>query len=312
MYTLFLISQYGSCYSCYICGFDRVLKHPLLENMLRSLLKSFPIVLSLSLFANLQPLLATSILEEIKETGVLKVGLRQDAPPISYRNGEGMLTGYCVDAIAALKQKLQDELETPYEIIVNIYTSSLTNRFELVADGTVHLECGPNSIHNDTDNFIFSQHFFISGTHFLINTNRRRNLDHQGSLDNITVGILPNTTTETFVGERYPQTTLQSFYGTTGTFRAIEALEDRIDAFASDGILLIGEIVTRGLPLNRYQLVPLEGLSCEYYGMILPEGDGDWEAFVNSVLASEEAERIWQDWFEVKFPYIKIETKFCN
>ena len=268
--------------------------------------------MSLSLFANLQPLLATSILEEIKETGVLKVGLRQDAPPISYRNGEGMLTGYCVDAIAALKQKLQDELEIPYEIIVDIYTSTLTNRFELVADGTVHLECGPNSVRDYTEKFIFSQPFFISGTHFLINTNRRSNLDYQGSLDEVTVGVLQGTTTETFVRERYPQTTLQSFYGNTGKFRAIEALEDRIDAFASDGILLIGEIVTRGLPLNLYQLVPLKPLSCEYYGMILPEGDEDWEEFVNSVLASEEAERIWKDWFEVKFPYIKLEAEFCN
>ena len=280
--------------------------------MLRSILKSVPIALSISLFANFQPLLATSILEEIKDTGVLKVGLRQDAPPISYRNGEGMLTGYCVDAIAALKQKLQDELEIPYEIIVDIYTSTVTNRFELVADGTVHLECGPNSVRNDTEKVIFSQPFFISGTHFLINTNRRSNLDYQGSLDDVTVGVLQGTTTETFIQERYPQTTLQSFYGTTGIFRAIEALEDRIDAFASDGILLIGEIVTRGLPLNHYQLLPLEGLSCEYYGMILPEKDGNWEAFVNSVLASEEAELIWKDWFEVKFPYIKLEAEFCH
>ncbi|MDY6940014.1 MAG: transporter substrate-binding domain-containing protein [Cyanobacteriota bacterium] len=275
-----------------------------------------PIAISIAISLNSQPILANSsssyIFKEIQKTGRLRVGLRQDAPPIGYRNAQGVLTGYCVDAIAALKQQLQEKLNLSYEILVDIYTSTRTSRFELVADGTVHLECGPNNIDENVEEVAFSDPFLISGTHFLINTQTRGNLDYEGDLEEDIVGVLRETTTETVIAQRYPQTNLQYFRGPTGAFRGIEALEDRIDAFASDGILLIGEVVTRGLPLANYRLVPLVPLSCESYGMILPEGDGVWAGFVNSVLASPEADLIWQDWFEVKFPYIRLDEEVCG
>ena len=48
-----------------------------------------------------------------------------------------------------------------------------------------------------------------------------------------------------------------------------------IDAFASDGVLLSGELARQSLAPENYQLIPEEPLTCDFYGLILPVGDRD-------------------------------------
>ena len=44
------------------------------------------------------------------ETGLLKVGIREDAVPFGYRDINGDLEGLCLDFIAVLRDKLKQEL----------------------------------------------------------------------------------------------------------------------------------------------------------------------------------------------------------
>ena len=86
-----------------------------------------------------------TVLERIQETGLLKVGIREDAVPFGYRDVNGELDGLCLDFIGVLREQLQQKLDKQ-AIAIKLYKSTLFNRFELVSDRIVDIECGPNTI----------------------------------------------------------------------------------------------------------------------------------------------------------------------
>ena len=255
-----------------------------------------------------------TILEEIEETGLLKVGIREDAVPFGYRDINGDLEGLCLDFIALLREKLKQKLNKQV-IAIKLYKSTLFNRFELVSDRIVDLECGPNTIRELPEYQIqFSQPFFLTGTQLLIRSEKVNSLNLNGSLENVNIGVLRNTTNEELMAEKYPLANLVKFEGVTGRYRGIQALRGgKIDAFASDGILLVGEALTQGLRLGQnYRLIPKNPIDCEEYGLILPNNDPEWWSFVNSVIKTSSAQNIYLDWFREIAPQIESIQLFCQ
>lgn len=104
-----------------------------------------------------------TILEEINRTGLLKVGIREDAVPFGYRDLNNNLTGLCLDFINVFHQQLKKQLNKEI-ILIKIYKSTLFNRFDLVSDRIIYLECGPNTIRDIPDyNVQFSNPFLLQG-----------------------------------------------------------------------------------------------------------------------------------------------------
>jgi len=253
-----------------------------------------------------------TVLEEIAETGVLEVGIRQNAIPLSYRDGLGNLRGYCIDLVNLMQERLTDMLDRPAEVGIRIHRSTPTNRFDLVQAGTVHIECGPNSQRLEAEGVVFSDPFFVTGIQFLIREDDRDRFAEETDLGGWLVGVLENTETAIFIEENYPNAEIYKFQGTTGRSRGVDALITRVDAFADDGILLVGELIAGNRSLSEYDLVPLRPLTCEYYGLLLPAGDREWQEFTNSILASPEADRVWQNWFGADFPYLDRDETECG
>lgn len=254
-----------------------------------------------------------SVLDTIQKTGQLKVAIREDAVPFGYRNLNGNLSGICLDLISLLRQEIKQELKLNI-LAIELYKSTLVNRFDLVANKTVYLECGPNTIRDNVDaNIQFSQPFFVTGTQLLIRQADLQNINLNRSLKNVTIGVLRNSTNQRLIAEKYPAAEIQEFLGTTGRVRGIEALaQGRIDAFASDGILLIGEAVLLGLQLGRdYLLIPPYPLECDRYGMIIPENDPRWEAIVNRTIERATAEKLFREWFGVVLPQLEDTLERC-
>ncbi|MEG4245462.1 hypothetical protein QUA46_19645 [Microcoleus sp. MON2_D6] len=61
-----------------------------------------------------------------------------------------------------------------------------------------------------------------------------------------------------------------------------DAVSGTIDAFASDGMLLVGETLRQGLSPSQYSVIPEQPLTCISYGMILPASDTEWQETVNN------------------------------
>ncbi|MDJ0634939.1 MAG: transporter substrate-binding domain-containing protein [Xenococcaceae cyanobacterium MO_188.B29] len=244
------------------------------------------------------PTKTADILAEIRDTKTLKIAMRSNAAPFGYIDDrESLWTGYCGDFAESLAEYLEEKLDIAAKIKVVKLPSSLQNRFELVKDKTVHLECGPNTIVENKQDISFSNPFFISGTRFLVNNDRATKVNLDGSLEGLQAGVLENSTTAEFLRETYPEIDLVYFQGKKGRIEGLKAISDgSIDAFVSDGVLLSGEIERQNLAQNNYQLIPENPLTCDFYGLILPKGDRQWNNLVNAFIRSEREKEFQDKW----------------
>ncbi|MDJ0578768.1 alpha/beta hydrolase [Crocosphaera sp.] len=253
-----------------------------------------------------------TILEEIKRTGIIKVGLRLDTPPFGYLDEQGNYTGYCGDFIREFSQYLQNKYNVQLSVDVITIPSTEQTRFNLVKDNIVHLECGPNTIDNNIDGVSFSNIFFISGTQFFVKKDNPINIRSSGQLEGKKIGVLRNTTTERFIQEKYKQTEIIYFEGNNASREGIEkVINDQIDLFADDGILLLGKMKQENLSLDNYKIIPNRPLTCEFYGMILPENDQEWLGIVNEFIGSKNTKPIWDKWFKELVPYVLLDLDYC-
>lgn len=260
---------------------------------------SFGIALTFSLFS-IPSVKAETVLEEINRTGLLRVGVRNDAIPFGYRI-DGELRGICVDVSRIMREELRNRLDRDI-ISIQLVVSSLENRFNIVQDKVVHFECGPNTIRKLEDYQVtFSEPFFLSGIKFIVAKDKEQNLINSEGKD-FTIGLLKNTTTEIFIKEKYPEANFELFQGLRGSERGLQALrQGRIDAFADDGILLIGQSIAQRLPLgenHNFILAPDPPFTCEKYGLIIPQNDPEWENFVNSSVNLDRKMGIINNWLK--------------
>jgi polar amino acid transport system substrate-binding protein len=259
------------------------------------------------------PAKAATVLENIQKTGVVKVAIREDAAPFGYTDNQGNLQGYCLDFFSLLEKKLITQLKRD-TLIFRVLKSRVDNRFDLVTDGFVQLECGPNTIRTQLQKqVIFSQPFFVTGTQFLIRQQNNNLPNLNSNLNNLTIGVIEGTSTEEYIRDRYPQAQLTLFRGVTARNRGVQALaQGKIDAMVSDGILLRAEAQQQNLSLANYPLIPEQSLTCDTYGMLLPQGDRSWQDFVNSVITSPESKAILNQWFGDMIPYNRISEANCS
>lgn len=253
---------------------------------------------SLSLLCLASSVRAETVLAKIEHTGVLRVAIREDSAPLGYLDANDDLKGYCLDFFALLKEQLKDNLERD-TLSIKLFKSTPANRFDLVENNTVDLECGPNTIRsNIPPNTIFSQGFLSTGTQFLVKNKNSLLFDLSLTLKDLPIGVIGNTTTEQIISDRYPSAVIQRYSGVTGRIRGVQAVvQDKIIAMGGDGILLQAEAQRQGLSSTEYSLIPNTPLTCDQYGMIIRSNDSQWQDFINSVINSPQAVNLADIWF---------------
>lgn len=257
---------------------------------------------------------AQEILEEIRNTGTLKVGIRKDAAPFGYMES-GEWKGLCLQMMESFTEELEQELDRPIELQTiesTLNESSPNGRYRSVRDGQVHLECGPNTISTTPPQGTqYSFKFFITGTYFLMRPQTRILFKPSGFLEGLDIGVLDDTLTRKFIESRYQLATAVPYTGNQGRQQAVrDAMSGTIDAFASDGVLLVGEAQRQGLSYSQYSLLPDQPLTCIGYGMILPSHDEEWRQRVNRFIAEGDSRNIITDLLTnlvgVESPYIDL------
>jgi predicted dienelactone hydrolase/ABC-type amino acid transport substrate-binding protein len=272
---------------------------------------STPIPVMPTAIAPPPPLRTESVLAEIERTGILTVGLRKDAAPFGFINRDQAWDGYCGDLALSLANYLTPVLnrDTPIEVVE--LTSTLADRYDLVRDGTIHFECGPNTIRQDVAGITFSNPIFIGSAQFLIQAGQER-VNPNLPLAGLRLAVLSDTTTEQFVQTTYPNANIVTFSGPEGRQNAIQAVaEGKIEAFVGDGILTYAALLLEGRPLNDFALIPELPLTCEFYGLALPNNDPEWQTLVNQYLGSAGENAISNQWFSVLYPDSLSQADYC-
>ncbi|MCU0533681.1 MAG: amino acid ABC transporter substrate-binding protein [Hydrococcus sp. Prado102] len=247
--------------------------------------------------------LAETVLERIERTGVINAGARKNAIPFGYEDSHGQWTGYSVEFLKILHRRLEQQLNKPIKL--NLQEVTINNRFDVV-QGTVDIVCDATSITQQRLDLVdFSVPFFMAGTQFLIKKQDINNIDIGGTLAKVPVAYIPNTTTDQLIRQVYP---LANWQPVNNRQEGIEKLKKgEVRAVASDGVLLLGELVKQGGEPKDFILVPEIPMTSELYACILPKNDARWKEFVDTSIAGSENHQLQEKWFELEtesFPYI--------
>jgi polar amino acid transport system substrate-binding protein len=251
------------------------------------------------------------VLEEIRATGILRVAIASRAVPLSFRYPDGRLDGYCLDVIDEVTEALAAELGLNRRPLVKIIESQLDTRFDLIRSQAVQLECGPNTI-QAVEGVTFSEPFLVTGIQFISERGSENSFAPNPTQAAIVLGALQNSTTASVIADRYPHATIETFAGIAGIRRGIEALQGQLAAFATDSLLLIGELAIAGQSLDDYRLSPEVPLACSPYGLLLPTDDPAWIDLVNRVIVSDRGADLWGNWFANVDRYLQAAEEFCE
>ncbi|MFO1141055.1 MAG: amino acid ABC transporter substrate-binding protein [Amaricoccus sp.] len=239
-------------------------------------------VLAAVLVAAAFPAAADGVLDRLKATGKINIGVRADAPPLSYTGEDGKPAGYSIlvcNAVAAALGKAvgHDPLEITY------VTVGTEDRFDAVRDGKVDLLCGADTITlTRREEVDFSIPTFVDGAAVLIRKGGAANLD---ALAGKRIGVRDGTTTEEVLHATLNAKKMQADVVTFDSHpNGIKALEDgKIDAYFGDQSILYS-LLLKSDKANELSISD-NTLTVEVQGLALPRGDDDFRLAVDRAIS---------------------------
>jgi ABC-type amino acid transport substrate-binding protein len=240
------------------------------------------------------PVLAETVLEKIRRTGVLTAGARGSSIPFAYINEKNEWIGFSIDLLEAIRARLEKKLAKRIKLEKKEVTPE--NRVTLVATRTIDVECGSTTYTRGRDETVdFSINFFFTGDQLLV----KKGSGIRGVADvaGKRVGAIRGTTAEKALRAAQPKADVVIFQDHPAVFLALE--QGRIVAYANDGILLAGLAAKAENPKD-YDVVG-DFFSKEPYACMVPENDSKWRDFVNhtfmELIDSGKFFELYEKWF---------------
>ena len=221
-------------------------------------------------------------LQKIAKSGEIVLGYRTDSSPLSYENAEGEPSGYSVDMCrriaAAVKAQLgRDDIKTRFVPVKS------DKRLSDIVKGKIDIECGATTITMTRQEEVdFTLPTFVTGGGVL--TLAENNIRGMADLSGKSVGVVDGTTTmEQLRGFLSNNLIDANVVVVTNREQGMKRLNSGdLDAFASDQIVLIGQVIEALYP-KRYSLVD-ETFSYEPYGLVLRRDDADFRLVANRAI----------------------------
>jgi len=259
------------------------------------------LVICIVLLAMAGPAAAQEIrptLDKIKETGVVQLGHRETSRPFSFRGSDGQPAGFSVDLCLQVVAAIRESLKLPGLKVAWVAVTP-ADRIPKLVQGTIDLECGSTTItFGRMEQVAFSHMISVDGGSLLATADS--GIGTVKELAGKRVGVIPNTTTEKALAAALAaasvQATVTSVAEVAEGLRGLE--EGRLDAYASDRILLAGLFATAKNPAKLR--LSGEFFSYEPYGLMLRRGDNAFQAQVNRTLSRlyrSGLVQIYERWF---------------
>jgi ABC-type amino acid transport substrate-binding protein len=222
-------------------------------------------------------------LEKIVKSGEFLIGYRTDASPLSYENADGQPSGYSVDLCrriaAGVKAHLGDvDVETKFVPVTS------DERISAIIDGKIDIECGSTTITlSRMEQVDFTLPTFVTGGSVL--TLAESEIKGMSDLSGKKVGVVRGTTTVEQLRKYLEQNLIDAEVVTVADRNTGMGQLNRgdVDAFASDQIVLIGQIIEAPFP-RRYSLGN-ETFSYEPYGFVVRRDDADFRLVANKAIS---------------------------
>ncbi len=241
----------------------------------------------------------TGTLKKVADTGVITIGYNTDSAPFSFQDDSGAPIGYSVDLCRRIATATKEKLGLD-KIEVKFVEISLEDRFDAVESGKIDIECSSSTITlSRLEKVDFTLMTFVTGGALVSKENAA--IRTTGDLSGKTVAVARGTTTEialnVFLKENLIDASVIVVDTDSEGMRQLDA--GKVEAFAADQVVLIGQIVNTSDP-ESYVLSE-DIFSFEPYGLSLRRNDADFRLIANRSLAqiyrTGQFKTLFNKWF---------------
>jgi glutamate/aspartate transport system substrate-binding protein len=238
-------------------------------------------------------------LDQIKKSGEIRIGYRTDAPPLSFNDNSGQAAGYSVELCKRIAAAVKDHLKLK-DLKTTLVSLTSEDRLDAIINNRADIECGATTITlSRAEKVDFTLMTFVTGGGLLTLANS--GIDSLAGLAGKSVAVVTGTTSQAAL-QKYLQKNLidAKVVAVVDRSEGMKQLQaKKVDAFASDQIVLVGEILTA--PDPRAFSLGGDLFSFEPYGLVVRRNDADFRLVANRAIAqlyrSGQIEDLFNRWF---------------
>jgi glutamate/aspartate transport system substrate-binding protein len=238
----------------------------------------------------------TGTLQQIKETGKIRIGFRKDQPPMSFLGRDDKPDGYSID----LCKLIVSEVESKIGGNVNVEYVPVTaaERFIALSDNRIDILCGSTTKTLSRSKLVdFTQLTFVTGAAFMT----LKDTQIMNNFNGKKIGVVKGTTTDISLQQLFKETAVEAdIVVLNSTAEGLEALEKKeIDALAADQVVLIGQALSSANP-EKFAILP-NLFSYEPFALAVRRNDADFRLVADRVISrlysSKQIMPIYDKWF---------------
>ena len=226
---------------------------------------------------------AGSTLERISQSGKVRIGFRESEPPMSFLDENKQPAGYSIDLCKRIVNEVKNKVGKP-DLGVEYVPVTAANRFQAVANHDVDILCGATTKTLARGELVdFTQLTFVTGGSLLsLKSNKVSGISElQGKKVSVGEGTTTIESLKRALKEAVSDAQVVPVVSAAEGVAALEA--GKVDAFASDQIVLIGLVVTNESP-EKFGIAG-ELFSYEPFALAVRRNDSEFRLLTDRVLS---------------------------
>ncbi len=238
-------------------------------------------LIALAALALTPGLAAAGTLDTVKQAKTIRLAVRDDAPPFSYKGKDGQPAGYMVDLCRAVAKHLSADLSLG-DLTIAYVPVTAADRFDAIANGKADLLCEPTTETLARRAKVdFSIPTFIDGASVMLKGADPVPFE---SLAGKKIGVLAGTTTEQELRDTLAAANLKADVVLTKSHEEGLAMLKAGDVAAYFGDRAILSYLVGVNPADNLRVAD-QYLSVEPYALALARGDTDFRLAVDRALS---------------------------